>query len=427
MAVGGAGLAGRMTRPRLKLGLIAAGLITLGLGILSLIVPTVAELESSAGDLRTALLSRRAEQQHAKLAVVQLNLETLKAHAGHGYILPPDRALLARLVAAIDQAGASTIGVNFVFLDATEKEKDEALIAALRGAKAKVIMGAVGEDVRFKPAELAFQRDFLAKVGRPVGHVYLRYDKDRVLRATPPSEAGSGLTRSFAELVADGVAPSQQLAAIGGFVSRVTARPSHRIDWLKQPASGEDLFRTVSASALLEAHANPAGDVARLVGSLIAGRAVLLGSDIDAGDRHFTAFSTSRLDLVPAILLGGVLPTTLTGLDVQAQLVAQKLDRRTRIVVPQILEWPSVFLLTIIGFAIGMLFRLQRFVYVIGISILVAIDAWIYSVLSLVMPPYTLPLAAWMAGTWCGRHAELLDWRQWLQRGGADQQTETMG
>ena len=120
--------------------------------------PTVLRLEHWTADWRTAFLSDRLDSSHPGLAIVIVNAETLEPYP---YLLPVDHGLLADIVAAVDRAGARAIGLDFYFLKSSEKTKDDKLMASLRNAKAKVVLGTFESKHSLKPQRLAYQYDFL--------------------------------------------------------------------------------------------------------------------------------------------------------------------------------------------------------------------------------------------------------------------------
>ena len=74
--------------------------------------PGLLRFEHYMGDVRTAFLSDQLPSQHPQVAIVAITDDTL---AGYKTFLPVDRHLLARLVDAVDAAGAKVIGLDFLF------------------------------------------------------------------------------------------------------------------------------------------------------------------------------------------------------------------------------------------------------------------------------------------------------------------------
>jgi CHASE2 domain len=116
---------------------IAAGFLCL-----SLLLELPHGLEHWSSDLRTAYLSPRPPTQDARIALVYITDATLERFQ---YVSPTDRQFLADLVKAVDAAGAQLIGLDFIFSGPTEPAKDQALLEAVRGARAEVVLGAIEE------------------------------------------------------------------------------------------------------------------------------------------------------------------------------------------------------------------------------------------------------------------------------------------
>jgi CHASE2 domain-containing sensor protein len=341
-----------------------------------LFVPAAAQLaldyfQQYTGDKRTALLSPRAPATHPQVAMVTITEETLQ---GYKSVSPVDRGLLARIVAALDAAGAKAIGLDILFLRPTEAAPDEALIQALRSARTEVVLGALDERGDLLAGQRAFQADFLARAGRSVGYLNLRHDKDLVVRSSAPPHAGSAYPRSFA----------RQLAAAGGSDQPDRASP---ISWLLPPARpGEAGFVTIPAHRLL------AGDpeLARQLG----GKIVLVGGDFPNRDRHRTPLAPDKDE-------------DFSGLFIHAQITAAKLEpQRTIWQLDAARERMLLMALAIVGFAIGWRMWDSDIVNLIGwtfaTAALIAADAAAFVYAHLLLP-FTLALLAWFLGVTAGR------------------------
>lgn len=191
-------------------------------------------------DWRTYLLTERAARPRDDIAIVLVDERSL---SGYPYVSPIDRGMLAELVAAVDAAGPKAIGLDLIFDRATESAKDDALAAALRQTKAPVILGAVdsrgGEDA----AGLTDQEAFLARTGRPAGHLFLAPEKNRLtlgdqaVRFTLPPASEAPSRSAFARLLAEVDSPKPEPA-------------SPLIYWRKPPAGGgAELFPTFTVPA----------------------------------------------------------------------------------------------------------------------------------------------------------------------------------
>ena len=70
-----------------------------------------------------------------------------------------------------DAAGARAIGVDVLFDQRTEPDKDDRLRRAILGAKAPVIVGWAGREGGLTDRQLEFQSAFTA--GMSTGHVHI--------------------------------------------------------------------------------------------------------------------------------------------------------------------------------------------------------------------------------------------------------------
>jgi adenylate cyclase len=343
------------------------------------------KIEPWTADWRTMLLSDRTTGGHAGLAVVLINQETL---AGYPYHSPTPRNLLASVVKALDAAEPAAIGLDIYFMRPTEPENDEAFVRAITEARAregradKVVLAAVNETAgQFGESERRFQRQFLAKTGAPVGFLNLRREQDDVVRYTSPPPPGTEFPKSFAFLIA---------RATLGSIAEPKAPDSTRIAWLLRENYSPESFPVVFAHDLLPAAGDAKVAAAR---AQLKGKAVLIGNDRPYIDRHRTPFSAKSGD-------------EMLGVMVHAHITAQLLDARSYAELDD--RWAPVLIggLAVFGLLLGWIFWEQR-LDLTGRSIatlaLVAIDAFIYAQLRIILP-FTLALTAWLIGVTCGHH-----------------------
>ena len=306
--------------------------------------------------------------------LVTIDDNTLKDYASS----PIDRGLLARIVTAIDAAGAKAIGIDVFFLKKTEPQKDTALLEAIRAAKARVVLGAIDERGALEPFQRQFQSEFLTAAARPVGYLNLRHERDDVVRYTASPAKGSVYPRSFARLL---------LAAAGGNDADDAGRP---IAWLLPPLDGSQTFTKIPAQSLVDEGAETRAAAA----AKLAGRVVVLGGDFPLRDRH----------RVPLTVRDG---TPTTGATIHANILAGLLDPSRQIseLRPQSVQI-LLALVALGGFILGWLLWRSTFFSLLGWScasaVLVAIDAFCFVELRLLLP-FTLALVAWVAGLTSGR------------------------
>ncbi len=345
-----------LSSTRFLLGSACVIVIALAILLLSHFEVLPEEPEHWSADQRTARLSARKAAQDPRIALVLVTDRTLSQFP---YSAPVDRGLLADVIRHVSRAGPTAIGVDFIFDRPTEPAKDERLIAVLKDAAAPVIVGEIDEAGRLTAEQLAYQRNFLARTGRPRGHLFFEINRprlvisDQVIRFTLERPG----QKSLPEL----------LAEAGGHVERHQGRlwgaifpVSDRIAWLR-------------------------------------GRIVLVGVDVSDRDQHLTPLSV-------------LTDTRFPGVFIQAQIVGQLLDGRAIHALSWGTELIALLVVAGLGFYLGSRYRLWReefIVEIIGAAVLVALGFLTFAAASLIIP-YTSLLLAWLAGTIAGHH------RHWI-------------
>lgn len=351
-------------------GLLFSVLATTLLAAIGEIEPRFYRFEHTLSDFRTALLSDQHTEQHPRLAIVLIDEQTLRREP---YSSPVDRGLIARLVTKLDSLAPKAIALDIVFYKPTEPAKDEALLRAIRQARATVIMAAGDRRSAIDEEERAFQARFLRNAGRPAGYVNLNRDRDDITRWKLGPATGTEFPKSFAELVAE----------VDG---RQDRDPEGRIAWLKRPVSGADTFFAVKAEDLI------GEQPIRAIEAHFKDRLVLIGGRFEDRDRHrvplFPADNESNSRLVHGVYL-------------HAHMIAQALDGRT---VKEVALIPSVFAVALLGFCLGWIFHQQGFNWLVGgltTGIIIAVDMLLFWGLRQVLP-YTPVTIAWFGAAFVG-------------------------
>ncbi len=364
--------------------LIAAGcvLALMALFLVPAFAPWFLRFEHWTADWRTAFFSERLSTAHPKIAVVTINDATLRDLPSS----PIDRGLLARIVKAIDAAGARAIGLDIYFLKKTDPDKDQALVDALRGARAQIVLGAIDERGELEDFQREFQTAFLARVGRPAGYLNLRHERDDVVRYAAAPMPGSAYPESFARLLAKTMAPADD-------------EPARAISWLLPPKNGEETFRTIPAQDLFDPSKPDAG-------AALKDRIVLIGGDFPFRDRHRTPLSVLTGEGVPGVMI-------------HAQIIAGLLDPGRKI--SELHAKAATLLLAtlaVTGFALGWGLWQSTFIGFLAWSfatgILLAVDAVVFMELHLLLP-FTLAFFAWFMAVTAGREAHFV--RNWVAQG----------
>ena len=252
-------------------------------------IPLIEAAEHRAADIRLSLLSP-PESQHPDIVVVAITEDTL---AGLPYRSPLDRGFLAGLLRALDGAGARAIGLDILFDQPTEAEKDAELRQALLLLNAPVVAAWADKGDGLNEKQTAYLGAFLEgiKKGRPdllvdgSGEVarwfntgWLRSDSWRSLEYVLVEELGGGETYGL-----------------------------ERIAFRSPPDAGTPPFKTF-----------PAHTVKFLPKPWLKGKIVLIGSDLPMSDRFRTPMSVATE--------GG--DVTVPGVVVHAHILAQMLEGR---------------------------------------------------------------------------------------------------
>ena len=340
--------------------------------------PGLLRFEHYMGDVRTAFLSDQLPSQHPQVAIVAITDETL---AGYKTYLPVDRHLLARLVDAVDAAGAKVIGLDFLFTVSAPDDNELLLIDSIRRSRAKIVLAAADERVGLTQAQREKQLAFFRDADRPAGYSNLATERDSVVRfmAQPYTDGTPAYPKSFAALLAEnaGYAAGQW-------------RP--RIAWLRTPLDGSDVFLTVAAETLLRPAEDPLANVLR---EGLKDKIVLMGGALREIDAHLTPLTNA-----PAEKMHGVA--------IHAHIAAQGVDGRS---IGQ-LETNSMALrlalagVAAIGFLVGWHYRLKRqglLASGVASAVIVAVDTIVFWQLRIILP-LVLAVAAWFLGEFSGHY-----------------------
>jgi CHASE2 domain-containing sensor protein len=289
--------------------------------------------DKHVGDWRIALGSPRAPTQRSDIAVILITEETLFDYESE---LPIDRALVAELVRAIDSAEPKVIGLDLIFDRHTGQ--DARLIAALKEAKAPVVLGSVDAHVAGISAEsLAIQAEFLEEAGRPYGHLMLGRKEsllgssDSVIRYVAQtasiSASADGDTRDRPARSTPN-AFSDVLATAAGAGGNTGAR---LIAWLRPPDAQTELFATLEVPRHKPEAVQPglAGLFSPSWKELLKDRVVLIGAAMIDRDQHLTPLSVLDRSQMPGVFI-------------QAQALAQRIDGDRDIREPP--GWSSVLI-----------------------------------------------------------------------------------
>jgi adenylate cyclase len=337
------------------------------------------DVEHWSADLITSRFSTRAATQDTRIVLVYVSAATL---ADEAYEAPIDRRLLARLVEAIDHAGAAVIGLDIILDRQSEPDKDRELRDALRNTRAKIVVGALTEPSNGPHIQTEF---FLAGDGPrspEAGYVYLGEHREalvvsdhvvRFIAADEPAPPSERIQSSFAAVLARAAGSDFKPA-------------SHYIDWLLPPADGSETFLTLPAEAVLGR-----GSASLPLGKVLEGKIVLIGGNFDDRDQHLTPLSVSRDDFFPGVFI-------------QAQVLAQLLDRRSIYELCLGVQLMIAAGAALVGYWLGRQsghhYLWLEVATVLGLFLIGIPLFWLFKLIF----PYNVVLAAWLGGAAIGHY-----------------------
>lgn len=281
-------------------------------------LPLAVDAERVIYDTRFLFAAPRVDQDQ-RLTLVTFTDETL---VRTGRRSPLDRGVLARALTQIDALGARAIGID-ILVDQPQPE-DEALVTALRAMKTPTYLAfatSSSNSASMLYRQEQFLRAFRARLaggGTDVASVLIQPDADGVVRSWP--ERLKGLPPILADRLVPGRRPPS------AFTHSIAFRLPRAADRPVFASLPIDLFENAAAAPLMK--------------SQIAGRVVLIGSDIVDIDQFDTPLT--RLD-----------GHTMTGLSVHAALVAQRLDGRSPPEMSSGLKWLLAMLVIMVGAVAG--------------------------------------------------------------------------
>jgi class 3 adenylate cyclase len=242
-------------------------------------------------DLRSGILSP-AQPVHPEIVLVTITEDTL---ATLPYRSPLDRGLLVDTLIWLDEAEVRAVGIDILFDQRTEPDKDDRLKAVLEGLRAPVIVAWADEQDDLTPRQARFLNAYLS--GVTVGLIAL------------PIDPHDGIVRRFA---ADRRSGDRRIA---GFAPAI----AERLGLLVAEGETTIAFRPPPAADALPFRQFPIHLLPNLPPRWFADKIVLIGFDLPHADRHRTPF-------VAAL---GLERGSVPGVAIHGHALAQILDGRT--------------------------------------------------------------------------------------------------
>jgi adenylate cyclase len=338
-------------------------------------------------DWRTALLAERAPESRDDIAIVLIDEDSL---TGYTSLSPIDRGLTAELIRAIDSANPKAIGLDYIIDRPTEPAKDAAFLAAVRDAKAPVILGYLDERGGPRPKEVAYQAKFLEQTKRQGGHIFFATEKNRLtlgdqaVRSMVGPSPNPPHRPAFARLLAEVDGPKPEPA-------------SDLIHWQLPPSrGGADLFLTFTVPAHRDDAGKPSGPIfPESWRAALTNRIVLIGGGFADRDRHLTPLAVAN-------------PERISGVKIHAQILAQLRDGRSLYRMPTALEFVLVVLVGAFGFYAAQRWTIKGDGWrasAMAFGVMLVVGMFVFWAYRLILPSGTLFLA-WPLGLLAGNRAD---------------------
>jgi adenylate cyclase len=323
-------------------------------------------------------ISAAPEPMDSDIVVVAITEDTI---ANFPYRSPIDRSFLNGLLTKIAGAHPRAIGLDLLFDQPTEADKDARLSHTLRTLPVPLVVAYAD----YSNLESAEQKSYLDKFVPPDlrGYVNLGESNLNVVRWIYPGAVASdkkyvpGLARALAAKV--GVKTQPDLVPMV---------------WHGQPDKDTPAFREIPANAV-------AVLPAAVLQTMFAGKIVLIGSDLTLVDRHHTPFDT----VDPS-------QTEMAGVTIQAHALSQLLRNRHSPGVGWIVNLLIVFVCAAMGVKLGAtdLSVLSRIGAGAGFVVLltlfgVALYYFGGAQIGLVTPSLAMLLSLWTTDSLTGRDA----------------------
>jgi len=329
-------------------------------------LPLTSDAERALYDWRFWKASPRQMQQDNRIVLITYNDDTL---IQLGKRSPLDRHMLAETLRLLDAMHPRAIGID-ILVDQPQAE-DQELIQTMRSLHTPTWLGYARAD-NGNQAQVVYQQQefltsFLHQVAGPVRPTSIRVepdDGDGVMRRWPGRPAGL-----------PPLLPNALAADHPEFRSYTGA-----IDYLIPGTAENDevpIFTNLPIQLIGEA-----GDALR---SSIEGRYVLIGGDINDVDDFSTPMTRFS-------------NRTMKGLEVHAQMLAQQLDGRMPIQIPDWTLWAAAVFWVLLG-ALTSAFELRGWRLVLALLVQLPLLAWIpFQLQAMHVDTLKLPAVGWGIG-----------------------------
>ena len=248
--------------------------------------------ENYFSDLRIVLLSP-ARPQSERIAVVLIDEKTMRDLP---YRSPVDRALIADVIETLQNKSVAAIGINILFNQSTEADKDALLYRRLRDSKVPIVIAGMTENSGFTAEQIQYSRQYLEGLNTGLSLIYRDVTDNTVRGSLLRMDQHNGSQLSFAAKISD----------LLGF--SLPGLNQINIDYRAAPSIGSNAFAVYSAAEL---------DQVPLL--LLQNRIILIGTNL----------GRASLLRTPLALLGTSDAKEIPGVVIEAHVLSQLIENRT--------------------------------------------------------------------------------------------------
>ena len=315
--------------------------------------------ENWASDMRFSIFNTPSQTDN-QIVIVRITEETL---AKLPYRSPVDRGFLADKIQYLQGLGIRAIGLDILFDQPTEAEKDARLQTLLRQSDIPIITGWTDLETGLTETQYTFQKDYLQGVRSGFSNLYKDPVDGTVRNVFVGKETQDGFKYSFASEIAKAIGADP-------------LKESVRIQYRSPPDADTPAFPMYAIDV-----------IEFLPKEWFKDKIVMIGADLPFGDRHRTPFAAA---LGPK---DGVIP----GVMIQSHMLSQIIENRTEKGTSLIAE---ITIATILGLLAAILVfapigaALRILLSLAGVVAITYVIIWLFTQMAIVVPMLS-PLLAY--------------------------------
>lgn len=322
-------------------------------------ISIISVAENWASDMRFSIFNTPSQTDN-QIVIVRLTEETL---AKLPYRSPVDRGFLADKIRYLQGLGIRAIGLDILFDQPTEADKDARLQTLLQNSDIPIITGWTDPQTGLTEAQYDFQKEYLQGVASGFSNLFKDPVDGTVRNIFIGKETPDGFKYSFASEIAKAVG-AQPL------------KESVRIQYRSPPDADTPAFPMYTIDV-----------IEFLPKEWFKDKIVMIGADLPFGDRHRTPFAAA---LGPK---DGVIPGVIIQSHMLSQIIEDRTEKGTSLLVEIAIATLLGILAAILVFApIGAALRV--FLSLAGVVAITYVIIWLFSEMAIVVPMLS-PLLAY--------------------------------